>query len=251
MDPTDRFSDRVALYVRYRPGYPEALLRALADEAGLGAASVVADLGSGTGISAEMLLRSGCQVHAVEPNGPMRRAAEEALGDNPRFHSVDGRAEATGLPDDSADLVTAGQAFHWFDLPATRAEVLRILRPAGRAAVFWNARLTDTTPFLRAYEALLHRFGTDYAEVDHTRFDEAAMAPFFGGGFETRVFPNAQEVDFDGLRGRLLSSSYVPAAGQPGHEPMLEELRRIFDEHQHEGRVRLDYDTRLHLGPLS
>lgn len=251
MDPTDRFSDRVALYVRHRPGYPDALLRTLVEEAGLGPSSVVADLGSGTGISAAMLLRSGCEVHAVEPNGPMRQAAEEALGDDPRFHSVDGRAEATGLADGSVDLVTAGQAFHWFDLPAARAEARRILRPGGRVAVFWNARLTGSTPFLRDYEALLHRFGTDYAEVDHTRIDEAAMAPFFGGPFDTRVFPNVQEVDFDGLRGRLLSSSYVPGPGEPNHQPMLEELRRIFDQHQEGERVRLEYATRLHLGPLA
>lgn len=250
MDPTDRFSDRVALYVRYRPGYPEALLRTLVEQAGLGPGSVVADLGSGTGVSVAMLLRSGCEVYGVEPNCPMRRAAEEALGDNPLFHSVDGRAEATGLPDRSVDLVTAGQAFHWFGQEATRAEVARLLRPGGRVAVFWNARRTDSSPFLRAYEALLHRFGTDYAEVDHTRIDEAAMAPFFGGEFETTVFPNAQEVDFDGLRGRLLSSSYVPGPGQEGHEPMLKELRRIFDELQEGERVRFEYDTRLHLGRL-
>lgn len=250
MDPTSRFSDRVALYVRYRPDYPEALLRALIEETGLGSSSVVADLGSGTGISAEMLLRSGCQVYGVEPNGPMRRAAEEALGANPRFRSVDGRAEATGLANGSVDLVTAAQAFHWFDLPATRVEIARVLRPGGRVAVFWNARLTDTTPFLRDYEALLHRFGTDYAEVDHTRIDDAAMAPFFGGPFETRVFPHHQDLDFEGLRGRLLSSSYTPGPEHPSHGPMLDALRRIFDQHQEEGRVRLEYATRLHLGPL-
>jgi SAM-dependent methyltransferase len=240
--------------VRYRPGYPEALLRALEAEAGLGPGTGVADVGSGTGISTALLLRSGAEVWAVEPNPEMRRAAEERLGGEPRFHSVAGTAEATTLPGASADLVAAGQAFHWFDRERFRAECVRILRGAphpGRVALFWNSRRTESTPFLRAYEALLRSFGTDYERVDHTRLGREVFAAFFGGPYESRRFDNHQVFDLQGLRGRLLSSSYTPAPGHPGHEPMLDELRRIFDRHQEEGRVRLEYDTELHLGPLS
>jgi SAM-dependent methyltransferase len=254
VDPTRRFSDRVADYVRYRPGYPEALLRALVEGAGLGSDSAVADVGSGTGISTELLLRTGCRVFAVEPNAEMRAAAEERLGGEPRFRSVAGTAEATGLPDGSVDLVAAGQAFHWFDRGRFRSECLRILRPppeGGRVALFWNARRTDSTPFLRAYEELLRRFGTDYERVDHLRLGPADFDPFFGGPYESRRFPNEQAFDFPGLRGRLLSSSYTPGPGHPDHEPMLEELRRLFDRHQEDGRVRFEYDTELHLGRLA
>jgi len=254
LDPTRRFSDRVADYVRYRPGYPEALLRALEEEAGLGPGSTVADVGSGTGISTELLLRSGATVFAVEPNDAMRAAAEARLGAEPRFRSVAGTAEATTLPDASVDLVAAGQAFHWFDRERFRAECRRVLRPSSegdRIALFWNARQTESTPFLREYEALLRRFGTDYERVDHLRLGPADFDPFFGGPYESRRYPSEQVFDFEGLRGRLLSSSYTPGPGHPDHEPMLAELRRLFDRHQEGGRVRFEYDTELHLGRLA
>lgn len=254
LDPTLRFSDRVADYVRYRPGYPEALLRALEAEAGLAPGTGVADVGSGTGISTALLLRSGAEVWAVEPNPEMRRAAEDRLAGEPRFHSVAGTAEATTLPDASVDLVAAGQAFHWFDRERFRAECVRILRGApstGRVALFWNSRRTESTPFLREYEALLRRFGTDYERIDHKQLGPEGFEAFFGGPYESRRFDNHQVFDFEGLRGRLLSSSYTPAPGHPDHEPMLAELRRLFDRHQEDGQVRFEYDTELHLGPLA
>lgn len=257
MDPTRRFSDRVADYVRYRPGYPETLLATLVDEAGLRPRSVVADVGSGTGISSELLLRSGARVVGVEPNPEMRRAAEERLGEEPRFVSAAGTAEETTLPGASVDLVAAGQAFHWFDRERFRAECLRILRPrgvdpagGGRVALFWNARKTDASPFLRAYEELLRGFGTDYERVDHTRLAPEDFDAFFRAPYRTWHFPNHQVFDLDGLQGRLLSSSYTPGPGHPDHRPMLEELRRIFEAHQDDGRVRLEYDTELHLSRL-
>lgn len=249
-DPRQRFSGRVADYVLYRPGYPEALLGALEREAGLGPASVVADVGAGTGISAELLLRAGVEVYAVEPNAEMRAAAEERLRRDPRFHAVDGSAEETGLPPASVDLVVAAQALHWFDLPAARAEFLRILRPGGWLAVFWNVRRTETTPFLRGYEALLRRHATDYEVVDHRNVGEEALLGLFGEPPRRLVFENEQSFDLAGLRGRLLSSSYAPAAGHPAHEPMLEELARLFGEHEEEGRVRFEYDAELYLGRL-
>jgi len=243
---TRRFSDRVADYVRYRPEYPEELLRTLEEEAGLAAASVVADVGSGTGISARLLLRSGATVYGVEPNESMRRAAEALLGTEERFHSVAGTAEDTTLADASVDLVTAGQAFHWFDRTRFRAEAGRILRPGGRVALFWNRRRTDASPFLRAYEQLLRRYGTDYAEVDHARLGPDDFAAFFAGPYTSHHFPNEQSFDFEGLRGRLLSSSYVPGSGHPSHEPMLCALRELFGAHQKDGQVRFEYDSELY-----
>lgn len=253
-DPTRRFSDRVADYVRYRPGYPEALLRVLEAEVGLGPGSVAADVGSGTGISTELLLASGAEVWAVEPNAEMRAAAEARLGGRPGFHSVAGTAEATTLSGASVDLVAAGQAFHWFDRERFRAECVRILRHRHRdgwVALFWNSRRTESTPFLRDYEALLRRFGTDYERIDHTKLGPEDFEAFFGSSYESRRFDNHQIFDLKGLCGRLLSSSYTPAPGHPDHEPMLDELRRIFGRHQEAGRVRLEYDTELHLGRLS
>lgn len=250
-DPTRRFSDRVEDYIRYRPGYPAAVLETLQREAGLTPAAVVADLGSGTGISSELFLRFGCRVYGVEPNREMRQAAERLLAPYPGFESVQGTAEATTLPAASVDVVAAAQAFHWFDRRGARREAGRILQPGGWAVILWNCRLTDSTPFAAAYERLLLRYATDYREVNHRNLEAAELEELFdGGGYETRHFPNRQVFDFDGVRGRLLSSSYAPAPGQPGHEAMLAELSEIFAAHHEDGRVRFDYTTEMHFGHL-
>lgn len=254
---TVRFSDRVADYVRFRPGYPPETLDLLRDAVGLTTQSVVADIGSGTGISTELLLRSGAEVYGVEPNDPMRAAAEAQLAANPRFHSVRGTAEATTLAAGSIDVVAAAQAFHWFDRDRTRAEFTRILRPGGYVVLLWNSRHVDTTPLLRGYEALLRQYATDYDAVNHQNIDAAAVARFYAPGSCTRVvLPNSQSFDFAGLRGRLLSSSYAPAAGDPRHEPMLAALRQLFDEHATVGPgaekvARFDYDTEIYYGRLA
>lgn len=250
-DSTHRFSDRVENYVKYRPGYPQAVLGILREETGLTPASVVADVGSGTGISAELFLRAGNPVIGVEPNAAMRAAAEALLANYPAFRSVAGSAEETTLPDASVDHVVAGQAFHWFDVEGARREFARVLRPGGWVVLLWNSRKMDATPFLRDYEALLQEFGTDYREVRHDNVTHAALAGFFFGVFRKRTLANEQRLDFDGLRGRLLSSSYAPAEGHPRHAPMLAELERIFAAHQRDGRVILEYETEIYLGHVA
>lgn len=249
LTPEQRFSDRVENYVRHRPSYPEQVIDLLWREAGLRAGSVVADVGSGTGIFTKLLLRAGCVVFGVEPNREMRRAAERLLAGEPLFHSIDGSAEATTLEDHCADLLVAAQAFHWFRRPEARAEFSRILRPQGRVALIWNERRPDATPFLSDYEQLLRTFGTDYAQVRHENIGKPELGEFFvDGAYTTHSMPNEQSFDHEGLRGRLLSSSYAPAEGRPGHKPMIEELSRIFERHQTGGRVSFTYDTRVYIG---
>lgn len=247
-DPTQRFSDRVDAYVRYRPGYPDALIQTLRAEADLSPGSVIADVGSGTGISTELFLRSGFEVHAIEPNAAMRTAAERWLGGNARFHSVHGAAEATTLPPGSVDLVAAGQAFHWFDAVRALREFARVLRSTGSVALFWNSRHSDTTPFLRAYEALLHAHGTDYGRVNHRNIDPDRFRGFFPGSYRYFTFPNEQVFDYDGLAGRMLSSSYTPGPQHPRYKAMKEGLLQIFERYQEAGRVRFLYTTELHVG---
>lgn len=251
IDPTKRFSSRVENYIKYRPGYPPAVLDLLREQCGLTPASVVADVGSGTGILSELFLRNGNRVFAVEPNPEMRAAGERLLRDYPNFTSVDGTAEATTLPDRSVDFVTAGQAFHWFDPRRARAEFARILRPGGWVALIWNDRRIDSSPFLQAYEQLLRRYSLDYRTVDHKHIDAAVLRPFFGpAGYTLAAFANRQDFDYAGLAGRLMSSSYAPEAGHPNHRPMLEHLRAIFDAHQVDGAVAFEYETQVYYGHL-
>lgn len=249
---TERFSDRVADYVRYRPDYPPALPAWLHGELGVTSGWRVADIGAGTGISAKLFLDAGHSVIAVEPNAAMREAAVAWLGGNPRFRAVDGRADASGLPDADIDLVTVAQAFHWFDPEAARKEFRRILRPRGLAAIWWNSRRLTGTKFLEGYEALLQRYGTDYTQVAERYADDASMRAWFGDGLRGAArFDHSQRLDFDGLRGRLLSSSYAPKSGNPGHEPMLHALRELFDATAVNGFVSMDYDTRVFAGELA
>ena len=168
-DSTQRFSSRVGNYVRYRPAYPSAVLDLLKNECGLNAASVIADIASGTGIFTRMLLENGNRVFGVEPNADMRKAGEEFLRGYSQFTSVAGTAEATTLADHSVDLVTAAQAAHWFDREQARREFIRICRPGGWTVLLWNERRTGSTPFLRDYEQLLLEYGTDYQEVRYER----------------------------------------------------------------------------------
>jgi SAM-dependent methyltransferase len=250
-DSTQRFSSKVADYVKYRPGYPEAVIKLLETECGLGRDSLIADVGSGTGILSELFLLRGYTVFGIEPNEAMRAAADNLLQDYKKFHSTDGTAEATKLTPHSVDLVTAAQAFHWFDQRRAAAEFVRILKPQGWAALIWNERRLDSTPFLGAYEDLLLEFGTDYTQVRHENVYDRIADFFAPQEFQLVTFENLQPVDFDGLRGRLLSSSYIPTAADPRYRSMLERLRELFLAHQKDDMVMVEYDTKVYFGHLT
>jgi SAM-dependent methyltransferase len=252
LDSTVRFSSRVDNYVRYRPGYPPAILNTLATECGLTPASVVADIGSGTGKLAEVFLDNGNRVLALEPNREMREAAERLLRGRSNFLSIAATAEFTTLDSGSVDFVAAGQAFHWFDRPAARNEFIRILKRGGWVTLVWNVRRTHASPFLADYQKLLERFGTEGKAITHEGIGDEILSAFFGvRGYQTATFDNLQRFGFDGLKGRLLSSSYMPNVGQSGYEPMIEDLSRLFAAHQDDGVVEFAYTTRMHFGRLT
>jgi ubiquinone/menaquinone biosynthesis C-methylase UbiE len=211
---------------------------------------VVADVGSGTGILTRALLETGAKVFGVEPNREMREAAERLLKESPRFQSVAGTAEATTLPDSSVDLIAAGQSFHWFDVQKTRAECLRVLKSDGWVALVWNERPPDATPFLAEYEELLRRHAAEYQQIKAQQDNDGRIREFFDGSQLLATFSNHQIFDFEGLAGRLMSSSYAPEAGHPEHGPMMAALRDLFDRHQQEGQVVFPYETRVFYGRL-
>jgi SAM-dependent methyltransferase len=250
---TQRFTTRVDNYIKYRPHYPGAIIDLLEREYGLTTTAVVADIGSGTGMVAELFLRFGCPVYGVEPNDAMRAAGEQLLRSYDRFTSVAATAENTTLPDRSIDLITAGQAFHWFDVERTGKEWRRILKPHGYVTLIWNTRHTSGTPFGEAYEQMLRTYGTDYHEVNQQNPDHAPeRRAFFGGdAFALHMFRNQQVFDWNGVRGRLLSSSYTPEPGHPNYEPMVAELRRIFDQYNENGTVTFLYDTEVWVGQFA
>ena len=252
-DTLHRFSDRVDNYVKYRPHYPAEAFDLLEQEGLLVKEAAVADVGSGTGISAGPLLKRGYTVYGIEPNKEMREAAENILKDYPNFKSIGATAEHTSLADHSIDLILAGQAFHWFDKENCKAEFKRILKPGGYVALMWNDRRTNTTDFLKVYEDFLQMFGTDYKEVNHKNTqDKKIFDAFFGtGNYHEKSFYNYQDVDFAGLKGRVLSSSYMPGEGHTDYEFMIYTLKKIFMRYQENGKVRLDYDTKVYYGKLN
>jgi SAM-dependent methyltransferase len=248
-DAKQRFSNRVADYARYRPGYPSGVVQLLREECGLRPEHAVADIGSGTGLLTKLFLDSGNRVFGVEPNADMRAAGEEFLKQYPNFQSVDGAAEATILAAHSVEFIAAGQAFHWFNPAATRAEFQRILKHGGWIVIAWNDRRLDETPFSREYENLLRRFGTDYTSVRDAYPEAQTIRGFLNDGrLGSRDLPNHQVFDWQGLRGRLLSSSYAPKEDHPNFTPMMAELQRLFSAHQHDGQIRMDYFTRVYFG---
>lgn len=250
-DAKQRFSNRVADYVRFRPSYPSALLDLLSRECGLRRDHVIADVGSGTGLLSKLFLDHGNRLFGVEPNTEMRAAGEDFLREYSNFTSVDGSAEATTLPAECVDFITAGQAFHWFDVAAASREFRRILKADGWVVVVWQDRRMEETPFAREYEDLLERFGVDYKKVKDSYPEADKIRHFFDAGtFRTCDLPNQQLLDWDGLQGRLRSSSYAPTQGGDNYAPMMAELHRIFDAHQLDSFVRMEYFARVYLGKL-
>jgi SAM-dependent methyltransferase len=250
-EPTERFSSRVEHYVRCRPTYPKEVLEVFTQECGLSPNSEIADVASGTGIFTRLLLENGNHVFAVEPNSDMRRAGEEYLAKYPNFTSVDGTAEATTLADGSVSLITAAQAAHWFDRDQALKEFRRILKPGGFVALVWNQRRFGASHFDRDYEQLIVKFGIDYGEVQRRGRASEGDQFFAPCKCGHKVLANYQDLNCEDLQGRLLSSSYLPQSGDSRYAPMLIELRQLFEAHQHGGRVRMNYDTKIYFSNLS
>jgi SAM-dependent methyltransferase len=243
LHPTTRFSDRVENYVKYRPSYPAEIIPFLEKYYGLSKDQRIADIGSGTGIFSELFLKSGYRVIGIEPNENMRRAAEIKLSQYPGFTSRNHLAEQTGLKTHSLDLITAAQAFHWMDPVLTKKEFHRILKPAGHIVLAWNIRLKNSA-FLLDYYALRQKFAIDFKE--NKMVDEESIHIFFYPvPVKIHCFENIQMLDFEALKGQLLSASYMPLPGHKSYSEMINELIHLFIKHNENGMVRMAFETKL------
>jgi ubiquinone/menaquinone biosynthesis C-methylase UbiE len=243
--PTGRFSSRVENYVRYRPDYPYEIIELMVGEMGLNENSLVADIGSGTGIFTKLLLGANCTVYGVEPNRAMRQAGDEFLKDFPKFKSVNGTAENTNLPAESIDYITSAQAFHWFDPERAKQEFRRILRPEGYIVLVWNERKLDADTFSSDYGRFLIEQGDDYENIRKSHAHKATIKKFFNDDFTVKSYSNVQTLDYEGLKGRTLSSSYMPSEQDARFPAMIEALGQIFARHNDAGKVKIYYDTKV------
>ena len=242
MDSKERFRTRVENYEKYRPEYPQEVLDKIVSECSIDSGSVIADIGAGTGIFTRLLLRSPAMVIAIEPNREMR----ERIHPTDRLVIRSGSAENTGLEDHSVDLITAAQAFHWFDPVPTRAEFCRVLMEGGHIALIWNTRKTSKG-FMREYDELLDMFNLDYRQVVHTRPEEEKILESFAD-WKRFGFPNVQRLTLQGLIGRYLSSSYT-LPREHGDFPE-EELKTLFNKWQRNGLLNFEYTTELLIGRM-
>lgn len=247
---TERFSNRVENYVKYRPHYPIEMIDFLKNECSLDKSATIADIGSGTGISTKLFLENGKKVFGVEPNSEMREAAENYLKSYPEFESIKGTAENTTLENESTDMIVSGQAFHWFDKEKCKSEFKRILKKDGYLILFWNEK-TESNEFMRSYYELLKIYGTDYEKVNHSLVtDDIAIGKFyFPSFFKKKVFDYQQTLDYKGLEGRLLSSSYIPLDGER-HNDMISDLKNMFEKYNLNGKVAMNYDTLVYYGKM-
>jgi SAM-dependent methyltransferase len=250
LNPITRFSSRTENYLKYRPHYPDEIINHLKKENVLNKKSIIADIGSGTGFSSELFLKNGNTVYGVEPNKEMREAGEKYLSGYKNFISINGTAENTTLKSGSIDIIAAGQAFHWFNFSKTRDEFRRITKPDGYLVLIWNVRRFTDAGFGTDYERMLIEFGTDYKEVEHKTITKSDYDNFYPGICKTENFLNKQMLDFDGLKGRLLSSSYSPDENSPNYKPMLNRLKEIFDKHHINGTVEMKYTTEVYYGKI-
>jgi len=246
-DNTKRFSSKVDNYVKYRPGYPIEIIDFLQDAYQLSTDKIIADIGSGTGISSQLFLDKNYRVIGIEPNKEMREKSVELLGGYENFSVIDAAAENTGLDVHSIDVIIAGQAFHWFDKTACKKEFERILKPKGLIALIWNERLAKSE-FEQEYNELIVKHSIDYVKVDHRKIDEKTVRDFFHPNpVELKVFPNRQIFDFEGFKGRLFSSSYIPDEDDPRSIRMVADLKVLFDKYQSNNTLTFRYATKVYI----
>ena len=214
-------------YERGRPSYPDDAVAWLVAELGIEAPSVVVDLAAGTGKLTRLLVPTGARMVAVEPVAAMR---DQLVRTCPEVTVVEGTAEATGLPDGSADAVTVAQAFHWFDPVAASAEIARVLRPGGHLGIVFNER-DAREPWVAELSRLIRWDERERWRVPYTvEVDWAATLAASGPQFEPAARYDTtyrQPMDADTLVARVLSTSYLAVLPAAERARLADDVRAL------------------------
>lgn len=244
----DIFSGKVVDYIASRPDYPASLFDTLANVSKLQANASVADIGAGTGLLTRGLLARGYRVTAIEPNEEMRKAADCLLFSNPKYHSLNGTAEAIPLESSSMNLITAAQAFHWFDVEKARKECLRVLVPDGQVALIWNDRVLKD-PMNIALEGIFTEFGGEKRSALVAHEERRDVSPFFGSIIPVELkWPHQHELDEKGLVSLVFSRSYIPDRETSLGRTVRERVAKLFRKTCVQGRIAVRYTTTAIIG---
>jgi ubiquinone/menaquinone biosynthesis C-methylase UbiE len=251
MDSVDRFTTKAERYARYRYGYAVEAIQAIFDITGLNSHAVVADVGAGTGLLAKELVDRVEKIYAVEPNLAMREFAERLLGQHPTFIGVDGRSDATTLPDHSLDLIVAGQAIHWFEPQTTLKEFQRILKPEG-----WLAAVFHTPMRLQSFRDAINvvctpENGWDTTPTPRPQYGDSHTDFYFGIGNGMKMhFPQTFQENWDAFIGGMLSDSHSPDDIHPAFPRLVAALREVFDQYSEGGYLQVPGGTDIVIGRL-
>lgn len=219
-------------YERARPGYPDAAVRWLVGDE----PCVVVDVGAGTGKLTRQLVAAGHDVVAVEPLPEMLAQLRRVA---PSARALEGSAEAIPLDDASADVVTAAQAFHWFDHAVALPEMARVLRTDGVLGLVWNMRDERVEWMARLGELL----GVERTYREDYQADAVVAASGLFAPVERRAFPFSQRVDRRTLRELVISRSGVAALPADERAEVLEQVDRLYDEVADGDGLTIPYET--------
>lgn len=251
LNSTKRFGNRVENYAKYRPSYPNEILESINEKMQKKSDYIIADIGSGTGIFSKLLLKTEKIVFGIEPNFEMREYAENYFVENKKFISINGTAENTGLKENSVDLITVAQAFHWFEVEPTKKEFIRIAKDDAYLMLIWNDRKIEKSGFSYEYEEMLKKECSEYSEVSHKNIIDKDIEEFYSPNkVEKIVFSNSQIFNYEELKGRLMSSSYVPVDNKEKMDRILKNLADIFERNSQEGKVKFEYNTTVYMGKI-
>lgn len=249
MTVTEKFTGKADIYAKYRPSYPSEYIDYLISYNNLTPDAVVADIGSGTGKLTRLLLERNLKVLAVEPNNHMRSVAEAELNEIPGYISMKGTAEGTGIDEESVDLITVAQAFHWFDAEKFKLECRRILKPDANVALVWNCRdfsnslNVENEDICRKYCASFNGFHNGFGDMP-----QLDIQFYREGKYDYQEFACSLAYDLDGFIGRNLSASYAPGETEEHYSGFVEAIAQLFKKYMREGIVLVPIKTRSYIG---